>query len=294
MSDTSMNLATQPFEALALSRTVLDNGLVFHHVEQGDGPSLVFLHGVLGDWRTWAPQWDAFTAHFHCISYSRRYSVPNHNRQPSPDHSALQEADDLEALMSRWETGPSVLVGASYGAYTALALALRKPEMVQALVLVEPPLMWLAAHNREALHVRNEFEQHIRLPARKAFEQGDDTHAVWLLTEGILGAANFTAQSRAAMARRMENLESLKRLTLSSNEFPELDLARLSALQIPTLLLSGENTPPIHDLVFQQVRRALPEAESHKVQSAGHGVARDQPQAFNALALDFLARRITP
>jgi pimeloyl-ACP methyl ester carboxylesterase len=289
-----MNLLAPSLETLALTRTVLDNGLAFHHVKQGDGPSLVFLHGVLGDWRTWAPQWDAFTAHFHCISYSRRYSVPNQNRQPSPDHSALQEADDLEALMSHWKTGPSVLVGASYGAYTALALALRKPEMVRALVLVEPPLMWLAANDSEALRVRSEFDQHIRLPARKAFEQGDDARGVWLLTEGILGAANFTAQSNAAMARRMENLESLKRLTLSSNEFPQLDLALLSALQIPTLLLSGDHTPPIHDLIFEQVRRALPTTESHKIKRAGHGVARDQPQSFNALVLDFLARHIEP
>ena len=53
---------------------------------------------------------------------------------------------------------------------------------------------------------------------------------------------------------------------------------------------SGEKTPPIHDVVFQALTQALPRAESHKVPGAGHGVARDQPGAFNALVLDFLAR----
>lgn len=277
-------------EALALQRTVLDNGLVFHHAEAGEGAPLVFLHGVLGDWRTWAPQWAAFVPHFRCISYSRRYSVPNGNRAVSPDHSALAEADDLQALLVHWRAAPAVLVGASYGAYTALALAARRPEQVRALVLVEPPLMKLADATSEGRAIRSDFDQRIRLPARQAFEAGDDARAVWLLTEGILGGTDLGQQSTAAMGRRLENAESLRRVTLSSDEFPALDMDRLAALEVPVLLLSGERTPPIHDVVFRALAQALPRAERRKVPEAGHGVARDQSGAFNALVLDFLAR----
>ncbi len=221
-------------EALALQRTVLDNGLVFHHAEAGEGAPLVFLHGVLGDWRTWAPQWAAFVPHFRCISYSRRYSVPNGNRAVSPDHSALAEADDLQALLVHWRAAPAVLVGASYGAYTALALAARRPEQVRALVLVEPPLMKLADATSEGRAIRSDFDQRIRLPARQAFEAGDDARAVWLLTEGILGGTDLGQQSTAAMGRRLENAESLRRVTLSSDEFPALDMDRLAALRSTT------------------------------------------------------------
>lgn len=277
-------------EHRALSRTVLDNGLVFHHAEAGQGAPLVFLHGVLGDWRTWAPQWEAFVPHYRCISYSRRYSVPNGNRAPSPDHSALAEADDLDALLEHWHASPAILAGASYGGYTALALAARRPERVRALVLVEPPLMTLADLSVEGRCVRQRFDDEIRLPARRCFEQGEDERAVWLLTEGILGSGDLTMQTRAAMARRMENAESLRRVTLSSNEFPALDMARLAALEVPVLLLSGEHTPPIHDVVFGALCDALPGAERRKVPGAGHGVARDKPDLFNALVLDFLAR----
>lgn len=282
-------------EQQALARTVLDNGLVFHHAEAGQGAPLVFLHGVLGDWRTWAPQWEAFVPHCRCISYSRRFSVPNGNRAPTPDHSALAEADDLDALLGHWQASPAILVGASYGGYTALALAARRPERVRALVLVEPPLMALADASEDGRRVRQRFDDEIRLPARRCFEQGDDERAVWLLTEGILGRGDLTAQTRAAMARRMENAESLRRVTLSSDEFPALDMARLAALEVPVLLLSGEHTPPIHDLVFRALADALPRAERRKVPGAGHGVARDRPELFNALVLDFLARhRLAP
>lgn len=277
-------------EASTLQRTVLDNGLVFHHAEAGEGAPLVFLHGVLGDWRTWAPQWVAFVPYFRCISYSRRYSVPNGNRVASPDHSALTESDDLEALLAHWQAVPAVLVGASYGAYTALALAARRPEQVRALVLVEPPVMRLANASAEGRAIRSDFDRRIRLPARQAFEAGDDARAVWLLTEGILGGMDLGQQSAAAMGRRLENAESLRRVTLSSDEFPALDMDRLADLKVPVLLLSGEHTPPIHDVVFRALVQALPRAESRKVPGAGHGVARDQPAAFNALVLAFLAR----
>jgi pimeloyl-ACP methyl ester carboxylesterase len=277
-------------EQQAPARTVLDNGLVFHHAEAGAGAPLVFLHGVLGDWRTWAPQWEAFVPHYRCISYSRRFSVPNGNRAASPDHSALAEAEDLDALLARWQATPAILVGASYGGYTALALAARWPQRVRALVLVEPPLMALAEASDEGRRVRQRFDDEIRLPARRCFEQGDNERAVWLLTEGILGSSDLTMQTRSAMARRMENAESLRQVTLSSNEFPALDMARLASLEVPVLLLSGEQTPPIHDLVFRALCDALPRAECRKVPGAGHGVARDRPDLFNAMVLDFLAR----
>ncbi len=282
-------------EQLPLTRTTLENGLAFHHAEAGKGAPLVFVHGVLGDWRTWAPQWAAFTPHYRCISYSRRYSVPNGNRQASPHHSAIDEAIDLRALLGAWDAAPAILVGASYGAYTALALAVDRPDLVRALVLVEPPMMRLADASQEGRRVREDFDRSIRTPARDAFARGDDARGVWLLTEGILGGADPAQVPASAMARRLENAESLRRVTLSSDEFPALDMARLAALPAPTLLLSGERTPPIHDVVFRALSRALPRAESHKVPVAGHGVARDAPQRFNALALDFLARHaLTP
>lgn len=282
--------AAPAFEQLPLQQTVLPDGLRFHHVEQGRGLPLVFLHGVLGDWRTWSPQWSAFAARFRCISYSRRYSVPNANPQPSPDHSALVEAQDLSALLPRWDAVPAVLVGASYGAFTALALACRRPESVRALVLVEPPLMRLADRTAEGRVVRAAFDREIRLPARAAFLRGDDEQAVWLLTEGILGRAQCDGLPREAMTRRLENTESLRRLTLSSDEFPALPMDRLAALPVPILLLSGARTPPVHDVVFRALAAALPQAESRKVHGAGHGVAREVPATFNRIALEFLAR----
>lgn len=272
-----------------LRRTTL-GPLVFHHVEAGQGRPLVLVHGALGDWRTWAPQWPAFTPHFRTLSYSRRYSVPNGNTQPSPRHSALVEADDLAQLLQAWQATPAVLVGSSYGAFTALALAVAQPALVQALVLLEPPMLRWADRSAHGLAVRAAFDRDVRLPARAAFSRGDDSTAVQLLTGGIVGAAALQQLPPQALQRRLENALAIRMLSLSDDEFPWIAPEAVAALPMPLLLMAGANTPAIHDVVFQALCAAAPQAEVHRIPDAGHGAARDNPAVFNQRVLDFLRR----
>lgn len=283
--------AVAPFESLPLRRTQLGE-LVFHHVEAGRGRPLVLVHGVLGDWRSWAPQWAAFAAQHRCISYSRRYSMPNGNTQASPDHSARVEAQDLQQLLQAWDAEPAILVGSSYGAYTALMLALDQPALVRALVLCEPPLLCWADRVPGGAAARAAFERDVTGPARAAFEAGDDARAVQLMTGGIVGGAAMRQMPLEALARRMENALSMKRLALSSDEFPAPDPMRLRAFVKPTLLLAGADTPAIHDSCFRALCAAMPQAERQRIPAAGHGAARDNPAAFNHCVLDFLQRRL--
>jgi len=64
--------AAETLPAAALRRFALPNGVELHGVIDGAGPPLVFIHGAMGDWRSFESQWPAFTPHFTCLSYSRR------------------------------------------------------------------------------------------------------------------------------------------------------------------------------------------------------------------------------
>lgn len=275
-------------ETETVQRAVLPDGLEFHHVEAGQGTPLVFLHGVLGDWRTWAPQWPAFVPHFRCIAYSRRYNWPNRNDQPQPDHSAFVEADDLAHLMDAWQTGPAVLVGSSYGAFTALALAVRQPGRVRALVLLEPPMLRWADFSEAGRLSRETFEREVREPARQAFLQGHTDRGVLLLTGGIVGRAAMGGLSSQAVARRLGNAQSIRMLTLSSDEFPMIEPQQVLGVKVPTLLLAGERTPSIHEEVFRNLCAAMPQALTARIPDAGHGAARDNPDVFNRVVRSFL------
>ena len=271
-------------------RTELPCGLEFHHVESGTGKPLVLLHGVLGDWRSWDELRPAFAQSFRTIAYSRRYNWPNRNDRPQPDHSALVEAEDLAALLPRWTHLPAVLVGASYGAYTALALAIRQPTLVRALVLAEPPMLSWCRFTERGRRARAAFEDEYRVPGRDAFLVGDDRAAVRQLTGGIVGEQAARQLPDEVMQRRYENLQSIRMLTLSSDEFPFLEPEALAALRMPILLMRGEHTTDVHASVFEAMAERMPQAETRVLEGAGHGLDRDNPAGYLACVMDFLER----
>lgn len=280
-----------PFDLLTPTATRLPNGVSLAHVRAGSGPVLIFIHGAMGDWRSWASQWSAFTARFDCLSYSRRYSHPNPNTMPSPDHSALVDAEDLLGLMETLAIPRAILVGSSYGGFTALATAVRAPEKVVALVAVEPPMMRYARMSDEGRRIADDFHAHCAGPAREAFARGDDVAGALILSGGIANRPPG-AMSAEAMGPRLQNIAAAKRLALSSDEFPLLEPAALAALPMPVMLMSGAATAPVHAAIFREVRAAMPKAQVRIVEGSGHSVSREQPEVFNTEVLAFLDRAL--
>jgi esterase len=281
-----------PDDASTLQRARLPNGVELAYDIAGQGAPLVFIHGAMGDWRSWDAQWPAFTPHFRCLRYSRRYSHPNPNRMPSPHHSALDEAQDLRLLLDHLGWEQAHLVGSSYGSFTALALAVDQPQRCLALALSEPAMLCYALFSDAGRAAEQAFRRTVIEPANAAFRRGEDMLAAQIMTGGIVGAAR--APAPAAMARRQQNVLAMRMLAMSSNEFPLLAPARLAALAMPVLLLAGRNTPAIHAETFRNVCAAMPQARLAWIEGAGHGTAADNPARFNQLVLDFLRESAAP
>ena len=125
------------------------NGVALHYMERGTGIPVIFVHGALDDYRMWEAQIESFSQAYHVIAYSRRYNYPNDNPDIDPDHSAIVEAEDLAALIKKLKLKRVHIIGHSYGALTALFLAVRHPELVRTLVVAEPPALRWAQDNAE-------------------------------------------------------------------------------------------------------------------------------------------------
>ena len=156
----------------------IGDGISLHVIERGTGEPVVFVHGLLGEASDWARQLDAFAAEgFRAIAYSRRNNSPNKNK-PQPGHSAVREAADLDKLLAKLEIEKAHIVGHSYGAYTALFLALKHPQSALTVTLAEPPITpWLLTIEGEdaaaaKAHHRRLYAAFIG-PVKAAFEAGD-------------------------------------------------------------------------------------------------------------------------
>ena len=207
---------------------------------------------------------------------------------PSPDHSALVDAEDLRGLLDAQGIARAVLVASSYGAFAALALACTDAQRIAAIVAAEPAMLCYADFSEAGRAERARFTAATVEPANAAFRSGDDALGVALMTGGINGAASPLNQG-PALDRRQQNALATRMLALSSNEFPLLPPEKLAALPMPVLLVSGQDTPAIHAHTFANVSAAMPQAQVVRVPGAGHAVSRDQPERFNTVALEFLA-----
>lgn len=272
------------------SRVGIAPGVELHYQESGTGFPLVFIHGLTGDLGSWGEQVPVFEQSYRSITYSRRFSRPNRNDpQGSPNHSVLVDAADLARLLEVLHAEPAILVGSSFGAYTALAMAMAHPHKVRAMVLSEPPVMSWADLVEGGQAIREEFERTITRPARQAFEEGDDDRAAQIYAAGVLGPSGIHGIPGTARERRLSNTAAIKPLAMSNQEFVRLDPSRARELRMPILLMSGERTQPIFSCIFESARRLLSTATALRVPNAGHSIYREQPEVFNKLCLDFLA-----
>lgn len=267
------------------------NNVELHYIEQGQGEPLILLHGGQSDYRSWTPQMEAFSKQYRVISYSRRFNYPNDNPLTMKYRSAYTDADDLAALIRELKIESVHLVGTSVGALTALILAVKHPKMVRSLVLAEPPIHRWAKDDSKGEALYKDFMTAIWEPAAAAFKAGDDQRAMRILVDGFGGAGRFDNLSPEARAVAMQNSRFFKASTASSDPFPKLSKDKVKRLTVPVLIITGENTIKLHKFVNEELARLLPKAEQAIIPKAGHGSARENPQAFNETALKFLAKR---
>jgi pimeloyl-ACP methyl ester carboxylesterase len=107
--------------------------------ESGEGTPVVLLHGLTATRRYVVMGSRSLQRGGHRVI---AYDARGHGRSsPAPDASGYtyeQLALDLEAVLDAFELPRAVLAGASMGAHTSLALALRAPERVAGLVVITP------------------------------------------------------------------------------------------------------------------------------------------------------------
>ena len=106
------------------------NGAKLEYIEKGQGNPVVFVHGSLNDLRSWSLQMGPFSKQYRAIAYSRRYHYPNAGPGDSSDYSVSLHAEDLASLIKGLKLQRPHIVGSSYGAYVALVLATKNPELV--------------------------------------------------------------------------------------------------------------------------------------------------------------------
>lgn len=286
---TSIELGRRPAaKAGTMCQARLAGGSELHHIEMGRGPAVVFMHGGMGDCRSWGHQLHSFACECRAVAYSRRLHSPNRNRIPAVHPSLDEEAGDLETLLKVLHTGPAHLVATSYGALVALAFALRFPLQVRSLVLAEPPLHHWACATLRGKRLLGQFMGRCWTPARRAFDEGNDDEALRLLTDGMWGRPVYDSMPLARRQIASRNIAAMRLLVRGADTLPDLPRDAVAALKMPALLVQGACTSELHRRGLEELAAVLPNARRTVIENAGHACAAENPIAFDAAVLSFL------
>ena len=284
--------------------TIDVNGTSLAYREEGEGDPVVFVHGGITDLRAWEHNVPEVGRRHRAITYSRRYARPNVDiDRNAPDPWQLH-ADDLAALLPKLGAAPAHLVANSQGAFISLLVAIQHPDLVRCLVLEEPPvvplfvsvpprpteiLKLLVTRPRTAVAMIESVSRQV-MPVRRAFESGDDDAGLRRFVITAIGQKAYEALSEESWARFEANVSTL-RAGMLHDMFPPLDDAMVRGVRVPTLLLTGQNSPAFLLRLTDRLEELLPNVERAEIPNASHVMHEDNPAATNSAILDFLERR---
>jgi 3-oxoadipate enol-lactonase len=254
---------------------------LYHEVE-GSGPTVVFVHEAIVDSRVWNPQWSSFEA------YRRiRFDLRGFGRTPV-GWLPLTHARDVAELLDGLGVSGAAVIGGSMGGRVALELAIARPDLVGALVVVGsglPGLDW-----SEDVRAYGQAED-------AAVLRGDLDEATELnLRMWVDGPRREPADVDPGVREAVREMQK-RALELQAPFWAELDEkrlvedvgGRLGEIRVPTLVLVGqEDVADIH-AVAERLVREIPGARSATIARTAHVPHLERPADFDALVLDFLS-----
>ena len=260
-------------------------GCRLRYLVAGEGEPLLLLHGLGGaaaNYLLLAP----------LLLEGRRVVVPelpgHGGSAPLPAAPSLNGFADRIALLVERELGPTAIVGHSLGGAISLRMAIRRPDLVRALILAGAAGISSGARSaRYALTVTGLVKPGKRIaPYRAAVAR---SAALKTLVFGRWGASDPPAlpeeMARAFLSGPARHTDTVSAATALIRDDPRPDLDRVSC---PSLVLWGarDHQLPIGD-AFEYSRRLR--APLRVIADCGHLLIGERPHACADAIEEFLA-----
>jgi 3-oxoadipate enol-lactonase len=253
------------------------NGATIHYESQGDGPPIIFVHGLGGTSNVWHAQRMTLSKYHRVVAYD--LSGSGRSDRSRRQFSIHGWADELAGLMDHLHLPAAAVVGHSMGTVIVQHFAAKYPQKATALVLAGA-LVELAPPGKEAFTKRAETVE----------------------KEGMIGIADTVLGGALSAGTRERNhaLTGMVREMLLSND-PACYAGHCRALiagsakadqpkiACPTLLVVGDQDSVTPLGLQRQVAAAIKNSRLRVVPNTAHLTMLETPEAFNTILLEFLA-----
>jgi len=260
-------------------------GADLHYEVCGQGPAIVFAHGLGGSHMSWWQQVAHFSRHHTCVTFSHRGFASSSADSGQPDPTLF--ADDLQALIEHLRIERAHLVGQSMGGWTVVEYALRHPQRVSSLTLssttgsIDPSLG--AGFDHAAF-------EHWRLGAETMSQRcrNSGVHpAAGLRMARVQPALHLLYLQMDELSPALDKEALRSRLRALRVRHPQV----LAATRLPVLLLSPQEDIVISPLALRSLAGELAGSKLVELPAIGHSPYFEAAPVFNQ-ALETFVRHV--
>src|SRR5881296_1809679 len=259
------------------------NGIRVFYEEAGRGEPLIRIMGFGGDHLAWAFQVRARAARYRVVTFDNRGA--GQSDAPEPPYTIRTMADDTAGLMDALGIERAHVVGVSMGGMIAQELALAYPGRVRTLQLH-------ATLGRPDAYMRALVEGWRKTRIALGREDALRVIALWLFAPRTYEERPEFVELVLQNAIANPHPQSLTGFLRQGDAVLGHDtLERLEQLRCPTLVSVADHDILVPPRFSHAIAQRVPGAELKTIADAGHAYIWERPEAFNAMCLEFLARR---
>ncbi|GAA1188581.1 alpha/beta fold hydrolase [Nesterenkonia xinjiangensis] len=258
-----------------------------HTTTVGDsGSTVVFLHGLFGQGKNFTQIAKGLTPDHQSLLVD----LPNHGRSDWTEQLDYPEMADLVAEELRAGVAadqPVHLVGHSMGGKVAMVLALRHPELIDRLVVVDIAPVATGGSMGQFEHLLGSLAE-LDLTQISSRGEADEQLQENIADPMIRGFLLQSLVRRDGGFGWLSNLDLLRAELDVIGGFPDLTDTQFTG---PVLLIAGADSDYITEEHRSPMRTLFPQTHLLRINDAGHWVHADQPEVFTSVLRHFFAHQ---
>lgn len=258
------------------------NGTLYHYRDIGEGPTLIFAHGLFANHEIFSAQFQALSKSYRCIVLD----MPGHGlSEYDPAGWKLDDLSrDIALMIEELSLGRVTFIGQSQGGMVGIRLAAYYPQRVSGLVLIGTSAKAEYPERLQNWHRQRETllsgTEHARKELFKKI-QGYINSGEWL--------RNNPGEAASELRIMLSHNPSGLALALDAAVFERGDItALLAEISAPTLVVCGEQDIATPVELSQEIATLIPGARLLLLAGTGHHPPTEAAQAVTAAIAEFL------
>jgi len=252
-----------------------------YYEESGDGPPVLLLHPAGATASTWGDVTGDLAQSARVIAYDRRGYCRS---EGATVHSVSAHTADAAAVLEALTEVPAVVVGTSAGATIALDLAVRRPELVRAVVAHESPWRAMRHPSVAGLSTLAKMEW---LARRGHYADAAEVLLRWVYAYREGGSAWDLFPEDWRRTTRASGRSVVADLRSTVGSYPRAnDLANITS---PVTCTFGSRSGNYMRSITRSLGQAIPTATVRELDGAAHAVSFDAPSEFVKVIIEALS-----